>query len=360
MMYDDAIQQALATKTKTEVVVVKIGTVTSVSGGRAYVQHYGDSTPSSKQYTYIDGYMPEVGDKVAMLPQGNTYIILGKISDSAPDPKFLPIEYKNKLEQEGGETLTFDSNAFVPATNNADDIGSGTKYFKTGYFMALYLNGAELKNDRIVTVNSGTTYSLIAERTSYSNVDLDPSTADLWNLGRQRKMKEIYASYICGDLRHYTSSLAYQSIVWDNNYNFSPSTDNTISLGTSSKQYKNIYGKNLYANGTAVTSDFRKKKDIKSLGHRFVEFFKNLRPVSFRYKDGTSGRRHTGFIAQEVEEAVKEAGMTDLDMAVVVKDAAGEYYLRYDELIAVQTKAIQELMAKVDSLEARIKVLENR
>ena len=75
MIFNNAIEQALAAKDKTLTSIVKLGTVTSVSGGRAKIQHYGESTPSGKDYVFIEGYYPEVGDKVAMLPQANTFII---------------------------------------------------------------------------------------------------------------------------------------------------------------------------------------------------------------------------------------------------------------------------------------------
>ena len=43
--------------------------------------------------------------------------------------------------------------------------------------------------------------------------------------------------------------------------------------------------------------------------------FKKLQPVSFQVIDGTSGQTHTGFIAQDVEEAMSEVGLTDQDFA---------------------------------------------
>ena len=113
-----------------------------------------------------------------------------------------------------------------------------------------------------------------------------------------------------------------------------------------------------YVNGTAVSSDKRKKEYITPLDWRYEEFFRLLEPASFKYKDGTSGRRHTGFIAQEVEEAQLKAGLDDKDLAIVVKDEEGNYYLRYEEIIAVQTEVIQKLMAKVDTLETRLARLE--
>ena len=148
-----------------------------------------------------------------------------------------------------------------------------------------------------------------------------------------------------------TRTLSYNS-----QHELVPDTTNALSLGTSSKQFKNIYGQNIYVNGTAVSSDRNKKKNIESLDERYKEFFKALRPVSFEYKD--SPGKHTGFIAQEVEDAAEEAGLNAEDVGVVIEPESKQYYLAYQEIIAVQTKMIQELMQKVENLEARIKKLE--
>ena len=99
-----------------------------------------------------------------------------------------------------------------------------------------------------------------------------------------------------------------------------------------------------------------------------------LQPVSFLFKDGTSGRTHIGFIAQDVEQAMSECGLTDLDFAGFCKDQKidsklvdGEevnepildengnpeyiYSLRYEEFIALNTYVIQELWKRVDAVE---------
>jgi superfamily I DNA and RNA helicase len=178
-----------------------------------------------------------------------------------------------------------------------------------------------------------------------------------FNIGNSSyKLQDIYLNTLFAANWH--NGTRY--LKFDTSHNIYPDTTNAVSLGTSSKQYKNIYGQNIYVNGTAVSSDRRVKDDIKALEEKHIAFFKALRPVQFKYKEGDSGRTHTGFIAQEVEEAVEEAGMTSQDMAVVVKDPSDRYYLRYEEIISVQTKVIQDLMAKVESLEARITKLEGK
>lgn len=488
MMFDDAVQQAMAVKNKAETAIVKLGTVTSVSNGRALVQHYGESTPSTKKYTAIDGYFPEVGDKVAMLPQGNTYIIIGKVIDAAPVQKYatfayvdevaaglLPVAYKNKLEdsEHSSESLTFSNYVLLPTTDNKDVLGSSSKYFKEAYIKKLFLNGTEyteISMDRIVVKSGSTTYSLIAT-VSNGYVTLTPSSNDKWKLGTKNyQLNEAWLGLFRGSWKSGntterqvswnnsnalvpdtnnsinlgTSSLGFAKlfidtiigaksqyqdgstnyVAWSSSYQITPNNSNTVEIGSSTKQlnkvyakefyingtklditglttneliilngsteykltlsvksptstaqygalepsinekfdlgstsykFRNIYTKEAYVNGTAVSSDRRKKKDIEPLDERYEEFFKALRPVSFEYKEIPG--KHTGFIAQEVEEAAEEAGI-DKDIAVVVEPESGDYYLRYEELIAVQTKMIQELMQKVENLEARIKKLE--
>lgn len=523
-MFDTVIDQLKAVRGDTEVVIVKLGTVTALSNGRAQVKLYGDGSASTKLYQYIDGYIPEVNDKVALLPQGKTYIILGKIADVKPvekyalktyvDDTFLPLEYKNKLE-DNGNTLTLTESNLLPGSNNSMKLGASDKQFSAIYGQYFYEDGERLRADALVLTYSGTAYNL-ALVASYNDVTLTPSNDDHFNLGSaSRKFKSAYLGLFRGSwksgqsterqvawnssnalvpdtnesvdlgtsslhfkdayFRRMIGTLAYSSssntigwasatvlqpsatnsidlgasgkqfnkiyanefyingtkldisgievskltaksggytrtltiaaysnkatilpaqnntyelgsstykfseifatkftgdlngsildgsynLSWDASHNLIPSTTNYLSLGTSSKQYKNVYGQNLYVNGTAVSSDRNLKEDIEGLDERFEEFFKLLKPARYKFKEGTSGRKHTGFIAQEVEEAAHEAGLSDQDIAVVVKDPeSGQYYLRYEEIIAVQASVIQNMQKKVDSLEARIARLE--
>lgn len=562
MMFDDAIQQAIAVKDKAVTSIVKLGKVTSVSGGRAYVQHYGEGSASNKQYTFIDQYFPEVNDIVAMLPQGNTWIIIGKVCDTAPvqkwatvdhnhDGVYLPVAYKNKIE-DSTDILELSSHVLLPNTNNVIGIGNSSKMMAASYFKSLYVDNVQVQPDRIQVTSGGNTYYLVLSYSSSTAV-LTPSADGTFALGTSaKKFKEAYlglfrgswksgqsterqiswnssnalvpdanntvdlgsSSYVFGNayVSRLIGALAYssssgninwnsatvfapsasdsielgssskqfnafytkklylngtefdpsgitlnklhttygtndrdltlsanasgmfllpnvnnilyigsgtykvsgiyfvnwmngtrsitfnssselypdatnavslgtssklfkamyatdffgawkytvngRSVAWDSSNNIVPDTTNTVSLGTSNKQYKNVYGQNLYVNGTAVTSDRRGKKDIKQLDERYEKFFSLLNPSGFKYIDGESDRTHTGFIAQEVEEAAKEAGLSENDLAVVVIDQDGRYYLRYEELVAVQAQVIQKMQRKVDSLEARIARLE--
>ena len=165
---------------------------------------------------------------------------------------------------------------------------------------------------------------------------------------------------------------------------FFPGGNGNCNLGISSYRWKQLYA----ASSTISTSDRNLKKDIKALTPKHLEFFLKLQPVSFAFIDGSSGRTHIGFIAQDIEVAMAECGLTNMDFAGFCKDiktirktVTNEdgtqteleepvldedgnpvyiYSLRYEEFIALNTYAIQTVMARLGSLEERIKNIEGR
>ncbi len=129
-------------------------------------------------------------------------------------------------------------------------------------------------------------------------------------------------------------------------------------------------------------SDRRDKYDIKEspLG---LDFINDLKPKFFKYDirelyeesnnegkvikntpDRTkAGKRyHSGFIAQEVHETMDKFGVDfgvycDQEVNATEdqkENAKDKVHLCYNEFIAIQAKAIQELSAKVDALEAKL------
>lgn len=112
----------------------------------------------------------------------------------------------------------------------------------------------------------------------------------------------------------------------------------------------------------AITSDERKKKDFEGL-LEYENFFYDLEPVSFKYINGTSNRKHIGFKAQQVREAIEKNKLSTQDFGAYVnssKDKDGELSLRYSEFIALNTHMIQKISRQIDELESRIANLENK
>ena len=164
-------------------------------------------------------------------------------------------------------------------------------------------------------------------------------------------------------------------------YNNSGSpVDNVMRLGSSSGRWKQLYA----ATTTISTSDRNMKDNIRELTEIHKNFFMKLVPVSFTFKDGESGRTHVGFIAQDVEQAMTECGLTALDFAGFCKDVKVEAYLdersgeyeerplldeegneqyiyslRYEEFIGIITYVLQDNVNEVNSLKKDMDELKN-
>ena len=129
-----------------------------------------------------------------------------------------------------------------------------------------------------------------------------------------------------------------------------PSVSGGYSCGISSKRWSDVYADN----AEIQTSDQNKKHDIEELPEKYLEMMDRITPVRYRLNDGTSGRFHVGFVAQEVEQAMTDAKVGSLEFGGWVKDTDEEgndiYMLRYSEFIAV-------LWAKIRQLESRLEAM---
>jgi hypothetical protein len=111
---------------------------------------------------------------------------------------------------------------------------------------------------------------------------------------------------------------------------------------------------NASATAYNTSSDYRLKEDIVDIADS-IERLKQLKPCNFAWKlDGT---RVDGFIAHEAQEVVPEAVHGTKD--ALDKDGNPEYQgIDQSKLIPLLTKALQEAISKIESLESRIAALE--
>ena len=160
-------------------------------------------------------------------------------------------------------------------------------------------------------------------------------------------------------------------------YGLYPIKEN-VDIGRSSFQWRNIYA----TNGTIQTSDRTKKTNISSLEiQKSQAFIHGLNPVSYKMIDGTSGRTHYGFIAQDIEKLMNTLHMDSKDFAGFIKspkkvikyeDENGtklenpieevieneyDYALRYDEFMAPLIKVVQE---QQKTIERQQRMIENQ
>ena len=130
-----------------------------------------------------------------------------------------------------------------------------------------------------------------------------------------------------------------------------PNADDVYNLGSPNFVWSAIYCSTNELNG----SDRNIKNSIEALPEKYVRMFELVEPKRYKLNNGTSGRFHAGFIAQEVEAAMQKCGITSQEFAgwaaAKRKDGSETYFLRYSEFIPV-------LWAKVREQEERLKRLE--
>lgn len=112
----------------------------------------------------------------------------------------------------------------------------------------------------------------------------------------------------------------------------------------------------------SIVSDSARKHDILTIDSQYDILFDALRPVTYKYNDGTSGRTHTGFIAQDVLSAIQLASLTTMDFAAYIEatdvDGSSVCGLRYEEFVSLNTWQIQKLKARVAELERIVATLQ--
>ena len=272
------------------------------------------------------------------------------------------IELKNTYTYgSSSETWTF----------NAKPSGMYLKYTATGYYQQVDIGYSSIS----VTENGDGTY-IVPDAITTASVYLD--TLRLNNVSGIALQAKSWSSYgttcmvgiseiplrLCGSTVHTTSDLNFTTAgtglmfngVWAYRvYN------SEMALGADSKNMR-FYAKKVYFNcpaytdgGALVTSDRRKKNNIKPLDKRYIDVLKNLQPVSFRYNNRNDGA-HAGFIAQDVMQAISKANIKPEEFAVVA-DCNGdgsEYALGYDEFAALLLLYIKDLEKQIVDLRRNV------
>jgi len=116
------------------------------------------------------------------------------------------------------------------------------------------------------------------------------------------------------------------------------------------------------ANGTAISSDQRLKKNIADIADGQLAKIKALKPRTFEWKDTRRSGTQEGFIAQEVATTIPEAvedRTSEPDPEDTSRDFSGDIkVIKHEILNARLVKAIQELAIDLEAAKARITTLE--
>ncbi|MAK55539.1 MAG: hypothetical protein CML17_06810 [Pusillimonas sp.] len=109
------------------------------------------------------------------------------------------------------------------------------------------------------------------------------------------------------------------------------------------------------ATSYGTSSDYRLKEDILEMQDS-ISRVQALKPVNFAWK--IDGSRVDGFLAHEAQEVVPEAVTGTKD--AVDEDGQPDYQgIDQSKLVPLLTKALQEALTKIESLEARVAALES-
>lgn len=205
------------------------------------------------------------------------------------------------------------------------------------------------------------------------------STADHATTADSATTAESARQCIMASTAYYLQGIGLSDYVRiSDNGNLIPSSS-SVYCGTNPNPFAGGYS----SGGWKTTSDGRKKKDFRKLleDDRFERFFELLQPMEYRLIENDE-KMHMGFVAQDVEQAMKDCGISEnefygLEHAVFSeKDfesneewknflernggANDMYTLCYQEFIALNTAMIQKLQNRCNDFERRLSALERK
>ena len=119
---------------------------------------------------------------------------------------------------------------------------------------------------------------------------------------------------------------------------------------------------NLQINGNFNdTSDGKLKKNVVALADGAINYIKKLKPVTFDWIDETRPNNESGFIAQDVKEVIsnivtgKEYDETEVNEKGQIVSVG--YSINTIGVLAHVTKALQEAISKIETLETEVAAL---
>jgi len=131
-----------------------------------------------------------------------------------------------------------------------------------------------------------------------------------------------------------------------------PETDNAMVLGVSGARWSAVWA----VNGTIQTSDPAQKTDMRALvGVQTGAIIDAISPVSFKWKDGGSGkpgvREHWGFSAEDIATIPERASR---DFGGFVRAEDGTLAYRPDQMIPILWEEMRRLRKRVAELEGAV------
>ena len=105
-----------------------------------------------------------------------------------------------------------------------------------------------------------------------------------------------------------------------------------------------------------TSSDYRLKENVVDLSNGITRL-KELKPKQFNFIADETNTVRDGFLAHEAQEVVPEAVAGEKDAEINDK-GIGYQQMDYGKITPLLTAALQEAIAKIETLEAKVKALE--
>ena len=312
------------------------GSTGKISFGSAVTMSWADITDA-----------PTIPSKTSDLSNDSGYITDGdiptKTSDLTNDSGYINSITATTITNNAISTASISANQITTGTLSADRVGAGSFYI-TGGYINIDTGADDTNTIRLV---GSSRYTEMGPGGLYT----------AFNDGTYRAFIDAQSGFYVGDGSGNSGGLTTEVLslsgisLYNQNGHFmfsntvEPEGSFNWDLGSDS-----YYWNNVYCYSVNQISDKNFKEDITPLADKYVDLFDKLNPVSFKFKGGN--RTHTGFIAQDIETAMNEVGLTSSEFAGFYKSADDVCGLRYTEFISLLT-------AKVQQLEDRIEVLEN-
>lgn len=284
--------------------------------------------------TLLQSQITDAVGNMSYLRQTVDSITLGVVNGQEQSTISL---YKNGIAV-ASQNITFngmvtfnDLNGSHGTVINGSAINTGTLRLDTLYGNTIYLRDG---------------YGNIATEFRITGAATAANAFDLWARGVRLNTYggDIYLKASTG----YVTLSGASGVTCTNN--FYPNAAGRYSCGTAYFPWSAVYA----TTGQISSSDREMKDGIDYDMSRYEALFDRLRPCSFLRKDGTSGRRHHGLIAQDVAAALEEAGITTMDFAGYCawenEDGGSGCGLRYEELIAMLIYKVQKQERDIEKL----------
>lgn len=254
-------------------------------------------------------------------------------------------DLSSSVRNDINDAYSMAEDAQTTANDTADTVGGwtyrGTTYIDgtklmTGTVTASTLEGGEIylldgagNRAGSFTLEGASSYSGQAVSIDSGAIALEAQYGAVYLSGGGGAFIDINTRISCGD-------------------DITPSRAGSASCGTAAYPWSDVYAET----GEVSTSDENLKNSIEPLPDKYVTMLDQIVPKRYKINNGTSGRYHVGFIAQDVERAMAAAGVSDQEFGGWIKDVDEDgnpvYMLRYTEMIAILWAKIKQLEGKIN------------